>query len=194
MHHLLLKLSDVFVCVSVPSLATAVTDPSCFLTKFTGVQATPGNSFDYQSCAQFDYNTGYCSEFAVMYNNHDFLPAFTYNFQCSSQLLVDFIPVFIYTYALYFISSSVISIIFCRLERKSLPRFLLQDLPAVIWPKEVEDGKGMLVRLENIIVTLMSGFTILLTFGMASPVLAAVVVLSMVAQTVEYQVLYKSNP
>ena len=166
-----------------------MTDPSCFLTKFFGVPPVAGEYFSVPVCIQFDYVTGLCSELGFRDIVHSFIPGFTYNFQCSSVLLTNYVPVFLYSYALGFTSSLFASVLLCRVKKKNVPKILLFVLPSIIWPEEVEDGHGRLVRLQDVLSSLMSGFTVLLTFGMASPPLAAVVVLSMVTQTVELQVI-----
>lgn len=150
----------------------------------------PPSDFYFPTCNSYNLTTGQCSNIAVETVFIQYVPAFTYNHQCSSTLLVDYIPVFVYTYVSYYLMSLFGGLVLTSFKKSSLPQFLVAVLPGLLWPAEVEDGLGRLIRMDGIMVTVMNNFTVLLTFGLASPLLAAAVVIGTLLQTYEWQVLF----
>ena len=150
----------------------------------------PSNAFNFPTCQSFNLTTGQCDEFAMTVAVINYVPAFTYNHQCSSTLFVDYIPVFVYTYVSYYLTTLFSGAIITSLKKASIPKLLVSVLPGLLWPAEAEDGLGRLIRMDGIIVTVMNNFIVLLTFGLASPLLAGAIIIGTLLQTYEWQILF----
>ena len=82
--------------IALPCLATAFTDPACFVTLILGNQQQPLIDSVHPNCLIFSSSTGECINSGLSSTFINTVPGFVYNDQCSSAVLTNYIPVFIY--------------------------------------------------------------------------------------------------
>ena len=84
--------------IIIPCFATLLTDPSCFVTLIFGNQAPRSIETIFPNCLAFSPTTGECTATGFGSGGLMYLPGFVYNDQCSSAVLTNYIPVFVYSY------------------------------------------------------------------------------------------------
>ena len=138
-----------FNSIVAPLISVAVSDRNCFAELFTGLE-------EISTAGEFEYCTSWsgdvCESTRYIDLSTSFYPPFTYQYQCASALLKNFIPVFLYSYTLV---AFVLPFGYCFklqfLSRFSVPR------PSII-----------MSDMLHIIV-------VLLTFGLAAPIVAVAI-------------------
>jgi hypothetical protein len=117
-------------------------------------------------------------------------PPFFYSYQCGSTLLTSYIPVHMYSVSLQILSTiaTFIFVISSSSVMTQYPHWLLSLLPGVCWPghwQSVESSSVdlnpkpiRLVEPHQIVSNTMSSLTLLLSFGLCSPVLCGYIALS----------------
>jgi hypothetical protein len=121
-------------------------------------------------------------------------PPFFYSYQCGSTLLTSYIPVHMYSVSLQILSAilTFIFVVFASSVIDQYPPWLLSSLPGVCWPDHWQrvsnssidlDTKPIrLVKPHQLVSNTMSNLTLLLSFGLCSPVLCSYLTLSICVQ------------
>eukprot|EP00981_Chlorochromonas_danica_P003448 scaffold654_cov207-Ochromonas_danica.AAC.33 len=86
-----------FNTIVAPCLATMIASSDCFYYVFASPQ-TINASYTFEQCELF--GTLGCDSFSSATHSFDFAPPFSYTYQCSSAMLVDYAYVFAYKYIL----------------------------------------------------------------------------------------------
>eukprot|EP00981_Chlorochromonas_danica_P010269 scaffold3071_cov194-Ochromonas_danica.AAC.1 len=86
-----------FNTIVAPCLATMVASSDCFYYVFAS-PSTITASYSFEECVKFA-GLG-CEAFQLTTHSIDFSPPFSYTYQCSSAMLVDYAYVFAYKYVL----------------------------------------------------------------------------------------------
>lgn len=175
--------------IFIPCFATGVTDPTCFLTAFIGNDLQSSKA-TYPYCRVFDAQSGLCLLEGFTDTLVSYVPAFTYNYQCSSELFTNYEPVFMYSYVLNLLLAAFGPPLLILFQKKNIPKFLVSILPGLMWPESADDGDGKLLIMDGILVTIMSNNIVLFTFGFGSPPLAVATFLATMIETYEWQILY----
>lgn len=118
-----------------------------------------------------------------------FNPAFDYTYECSSALLMAYIPVYLYTYTMLAIFPPILYFILAYIPRrffpKNFPFKIVQILRPQDWNRDI--GCPVVLRSNSIQALFIQHITIILTFGMASPFLAVIICISMIINTYGWQ-------
>jgi Leucine-rich repeat (LRR) protein len=119
----------------------------------------------------------------------DFYPSFTYSFQCGSGILTSYVPVLIYSFTF-----RMISLLLKRLWRVVKERVLFarktmaDELNKSSYSEETQERIASSVRNAThegqFVSTSLMYCVVLLTFGLASPPLAGIMMLSMIVDYV----------
>lgn len=165
-------------------------DTTCFYFLFVGNDSEISGS-EYPACSNFDIISGQCTEISFYSTAIPYITAFTYNNQCSSALLANYLPVFLYASIINLAFAALGSFAIARIKKSIIPGFVVSLLPNLMWPAEVNDGgRGELVVMDGIVASIMGNFIILFTFGFAAPVLAAATMWTAILSTFEWQILF----
>ena len=193
-----------------PCLATAFTDQSCFQDFFTGcseVSATYSVPICQSFYQEFDTETYQVHTSCELYNEVSFTtsytPAFIYYYACGAKLLTLYIPVYIYIYTILFVAVPLSLCIQAKVKKVWLPKqlryFMIKGIlrPAAAYQKVDFAGQlrskqnakdySMLIRGDSIQVIQINHLVILMTFGLASPILAIIMALAIIADTFAWQ-------
>jgi Leucine-rich repeat (LRR) protein len=190
-----------FTFIISPVLATFFSDNTCFRYFITG-QATVDSSFQtdvYEcyivcslECASFcEYTAGDQTVVAA-----SVVPSWQYSYQCSSSLLVNYTPVLLYSFAITGILVPLLQYLYCQFTREAIEKYIPRVLMARYFantiyaykkPDDAADhasvgshtaGSGRSSGLFNGISVISRAYMnigVLITFGMASPLLAVAV-------------------
>ena len=93
-----------FSVVVAPCLAITLVDSNCL----SALWITPSeitSTYEYNICSSFNITSKACLEESVLTSENTFVPPFIYSYQCSSSLLVQYVPMFM---AMYGVSGIVI--------------------------------------------------------------------------------------
>lgn len=190
----------VFNSVVAPCLATALSDSSCFEELFVG-SGTICSSYDFKACLEVDQeliNGVYvtrCTHYSYPSFVIEFDPAFTYNYSCGSAILMSYIPVFIYTYLIVGFCTPIFYCLLAKLPADYFHDAVLRGVDAVLRPQDLtrsESGDNdkvvsAYIQGGSIQALHIQHITILLTFGLNSPLLAMTIVLSLLVTTFMWQ-------
>jgi hypothetical protein len=200
-HRILMSL---FAFIGGPFISTFFTASDCFRDLFVGeIPVTSTASLLGYTCRDecttscFATCTTSCVEICGFYSPEmlslTMTPPWIYSYQCSSSLVVDYVPVIIVTYA---ISGAVVPLV--KLALFMFPSRYLSKLRALfpakvatllfntmhVWDRDdvlrladnnIHNDEDALIKVNNIRVKYLLNVAVLLTFGIASPLLAVVV-------------------
>jgi hypothetical protein len=107
-------------------------------------------------------------------------PPFTYSYQCSSTLVISYIPVYIYMSCIQIVGVLLRTLIFFTVDYSSFPGWMQSHLPGICWPLYWKSDSyrkpSDLLKSDKILSPITNNLMILLTFGLCSPILAFVIV------------------
>jgi Leucine-rich repeat (LRR) protein len=155
-------------------------------------------SLDSENCTiVFDTTCGFSDSQVV---DVTVVPPWLYSYQCSSALVQDYVPVMVLSYA---ISGAIVPICFLLVlwmpplllnkMQRFIPKFLKKQL-VLLTPVETvtasnQDDNGLpisssvkLIRETAVVLKFLLNLTVLLTFGIASPLLAVIIALETFVQ------------
>lgn len=167
--HLLLLL---FNSIVAPMVSAACTDRSCFVEVFVGRDSVVSKS-QYSACTDASGNT--CSDIDIVELSSSFTPPFSYSYQCMSSILTSFIPVFLFSHILVGFLVPVALICCLCLSTSHTRSAVTHLLPIVLFPEAYYTGTGTpekILRPGLILSNLLNHFAVMLTFGVAAPLLA----------------------
>jgi hypothetical protein len=180
----------IFNSIVAPIIATVLTDRSCLADMFQyGDEITSSGS--YTLCDQIDIDTKLCVSTSDVALSTSFQPPYNYSYQCSSAVLVNFIPVFILTYSmLSFIQPILLFCLVYFITRSKPLKSMLVVLPSILWPNRAHKYEFRKVILANPIVSgLLHHIVVLLTFGIACPPLGVVIATSICLITFQWELI-----
>jgi Leucine-rich repeat (LRR) protein len=174
--------------VLVPCVATVLVSDSCFLKLF---QQQPAPFLDDPRCDSTDVlyknDTLRCSA-ASDYNVGALDPPFIYSYQCSSAVITNYVPVLLYAYAItgFAVPSYIVILISASDDGKGLFSRIVRRLktwgPRILRRSTESTNPWMLFPFEPLVGTIILSSTILCTFGLAFPYLAAVILCGLVLE------------
>lgn len=153
------------------------------------------SSYTYQEClirfVDFDGHTKCLKYSPAVMDPLKVSPPFSYSYQCGSTLLVSYIPVYMYSVSLQFVSTMVKLGIISTISSDLFPAvWLMKWLSPVAWPwhlfhklKVISESSNSfksppLIKPHQIILTVINNLILLLSFGLCSPVLGCYIALS----------------
>jgi hypothetical protein len=174
----------IFNSIIAPGMATALTDSSCFQEVFIDTE-TITSSYSLTTCIEsYEVVSGVvsstiCTHYDTVTYETEFTPNFIYYYTCGTKLLTLYTPVFIYTYTILFITSGIVYSLFTVLPTSYFPQWLLTRVDGIIRPND--RGNVIferLIRAHSIEALLTQHIIVLLTFGINSPILAMIMMIT----------------
>ena len=199
-HHLkwMIAFLLLFNNIAAPSLATAFTDDKCY-EQLINPSCEINAFYELPVCNiyELDVSTGLrdCYEYITLSIETPFSAPFIYNYQCSSSIIVNYVPVFLFAYAFLTLMFPLLYCVFLFPGTYiNLPQPLKDVVPTLLVPPSIlhlapQSPHVPVLRPDRIIATLMSHFAVLLTFGIASPILGCVIGVTVCVLTLMHQLI-----
>jgi hypothetical protein len=144
------------------------------------------STYPFRECTKEQVLTteSYCVEYSPIDMDPLFItPPFTYSYQCVATLLTSYIPVYLYSTSIQFITLWIKYLLIFSTHPNQYPTFLFKLLPGVFWPLHwstsihQQPSLVRLIRPSEIMCTTFNHLIIFVTFGFCSPVLGCYIVL-----------------
>ena len=177
-----------------PFLVSTVQDQSC-LNRLLYPPPPISTEYTYMGCTFFSYNvdTGVfsCTQYdEITPVPAEYTPAFVYNNACTNSILRNFIPAILYSYCIAtFMIPWITIFIPAQLTLTQIPKLLRGIFMGALFPSETEALRDDLFDAELTVVNFMRDLSMLLTYGLTSPPLGAIIAFSMQFKSVLYQTL-----
>lgn len=173
----------VFNNLVMPCIVVAVTDSSCFYNFFFPSSINEvTSSYQYKFCAQIFrlLPDGYemCTEYVERSMSQHFRPAFVYNFQCGSTIIVQYTGVFIFGYLLMVALDPLKMCLANLINPRCIPTYLARMLPGIYFPQLEGSQFNSLFNPYWEVHKNVFHIFMLLTFGSVNPILAACIALA----------------
>jgi hypothetical protein len=160
-----LLLMTIFNSVLAPCLATIVTDRQCLYDSFFGTTDVQ-SSYAITYCERVSPTSLNCQRQSVLEVDSVYSPPVIYNYQCSSAILQNFVPVMLYTYSYVIFASPLGYMLLTQVSPFWMSDFFHTKLPWIVWPLEYGAHCSTLFKPELILAALNSSIAVLLTFGL----------------------------
>lgn len=176
--------------IGIPCLVTAVISPNCFYNLFVPAPAIQ-TTYQYQYCNLINNHNGQCYSSEYTYGTTVYDPPFVYSYQCSSSFITYYAPAFVFLCITATILSPLSEAItlwaHSRLPVESREKkLLLHVTPRILQPihenqkpSSSQQKSGPYFDANHHIVTLLSYFGILLTFGTVFPPLGVAMAITL---------------
>lgn len=181
--------------IALPCIVVAAISPGCFYNVFITAPACE-SSYLYQQCSGVILETG-CNIYVTTQASVSYNPPYSYSYQCSSSFVKNYAPAFIYmcftaTFlvpaAQYFLSrfhercapGSQMRLLLNRINQYPVLEEIMYDANA---PTEPEFRWRMYFNANQILLTQLTFFGILMTFGVVFPPLAAALAFTICVMT-----------
>ena len=165
--------------------------------------------YTYRSCIKLtsDVEGGlFCSEYSTEYvDSASLTPPFTYNFQCGSVILTAYLPVFLLSFSVQLFLPFCLWLFLAAVPNLSIPPHVRNLVHGVLcpanWKLDCTDNdlynKAFLKRKPRAVLEtssilcndVLNNWLIMLTFGLASPVLAVAIVCVVVVKMCMWNIL-----
>jgi hypothetical protein len=174
----------VFNSILAPGLATALTDTSCFSDIFTGTSSIT-SSYSLTTCIEsYQVANGnivntVCTHYETVTYQTQFYPPFIYYYTCGTKLLTLYTPVFVYLYTILLIASNLVYFCFAAAKTSWIPIWILSKIDGIVRPNDrLKILFERLIRSHSIQALLTQHIVVLLTFGINSPLLAVIMMIT----------------
>jgi len=199
-HHLkwMIAFLLLFNNIAAPALATAFTDDKCY-EQLIAPTCEIDAFYELPVCNIYALDVATqlreCFEYIQLSIETPFDAPFIYNYQCSSSIIVNYVPVFLFVYAFL---GLMFPLMYCVLLFSTVyissPQWIKDVIPALLIPPDTlqhypQSLHVPVIRPNRIIATLMSHFAVLLTFGVASPLLGLAIGVSLCVLTYMHQLI-----
>jgi Leucine-rich repeat (LRR) protein len=164
-----------------PCIATIASNQSCFYYVFVSQSAIQTSPVEH--CLIFDSNDKkpYCVEYETVSLDLASRPPFQYSYACGSALLVAYIPVLLYSYTIAGIVLPSIRLLMMHYEG------VVDKLSNDSFFRIGQFWDPNRVRGRQLITNYLIQIIVLLTFGLASPLLSIVIVTSISSNVLLHQ-------
>lgn len=126
-----------FNSIVAPCLAILVTERSCFNGIFIK-QASVQETFSFSFCALYNpSDLSQCEGEASWFTSLDYTPPFLYNYDCYSNVITAYTPIFIFSYSILSISLPIASMYIPTLTKRKWFRGVL---PAIFWLEQAPNS------------------------------------------------------
>jgi Leucine-rich repeat (LRR) protein len=198
-----------FTFIISPVLATFFSDNTCFRYFITG-QPAVSSPYQMEEYDCFTVCAVECVSYCEFLIGEDITvaasvtPSWQYSYQCSSSLLVNFTPVLLYSFALSGLLVPLLAYLYCQLPHAFIERYVPEGLAARFITKTIyaykRDGDELLRSRRrklfngvNVTSRAYMNIGVLITFGMASPLLAVAVSMDCVNLYVSWKALIQRH-
>jgi hypothetical protein len=185
----------VFNSIFAPVIASALTDDNCFLQLFTGTE-TAHSSSTYTYCSRLspaiDSTTpSACLETGVLTLHTEYKPPVMYQYQCTSSILSNFVPVLLLSYTGLAFVLPVLIFFLSYLSTSTLTfRRYMHRLPGIFWPTHLKDVPNHRIMHPGVVIAALLGhIVVLVTFGLASPPLALAICITVWVTSLQWELL-----
>ena len=192
-------LISVFNQVVVPAISVMIFSDNCFYNAFVPSQAI-STQLNYQIGESDDRRWFYTGQYVTVNSDYSLSPPFSYSFQCSSQLLVSFTPVFVYRFLIDGLLFPCLLVLLKKWQlwgyarkgwQSNVYQYVTMFLNSSLRPiglKEWDDVNAPTVFSgDRFTVGLVCDIAIILSFGTAFPVLAIIGAISVCVRSVFLQ-------
>jgi Leucine-rich repeat (LRR) protein len=190
----LMTFIPIFNTAIIPILTSALLDSSCFENVFVP-EGDITASYSYMVCTRtvISFIDGATSIDCLESTNSGLLTttfssSFRYNYTCTSALLKNYAPVVLFGLLIKSIASPLLYlwIVSLKLDRKSFALF--KYLPILLWPDYLQQADASTVAFDSVklVAFCRTDVSVLLSFGVASPVIAIAAVICVCIQTTMY--------
>jgi Leucine-rich repeat (LRR) protein len=204
---------DEFNFIASPVIATLLTDSSCFLNVFVPM-ASVASEYQVESsinenCTPITLANGGSSlscvaTFQLETVQQSVEPPWVYSYQCSSSIFTNYIPVLMYSFTFSGIVMPAIQFILMFARDATIKKIVPEKYQSIFvnklpWPtfqkpyteEELTKGKESpkIFNLGALISTIILELTVLITFGMASPVLGVCVAVCLVSLSIQWRLM-----
>eukprot|EP00602_Paraphysomonas_sp_CaronLab_P011046 CAMPEP_0185021922 /NCGR_PEP_ID=MMETSP1103-20130426/4621_1 /TAXON_ID=36769 /ORGANISM="Paraphysomonas bandaiensis, Strain Caron Lab Isolate" /LENGTH=1297 /DNA_ID=CAMNT_0027553721 /DNA_START=274 /DNA_END=4167 /DNA_ORIENTATION=+ len=197
-------LLGIFNWTLLPCVVVALTSESCYKGIFIANDSIE-TYYSYNMCVNVGGGPFSACEGSIVTTTYlSVVPPYSYNYACASELIVDYVPVYIYSYSMLLLSFIVIPMIFVTSQHNddvSVFWFFERIVGGIIWPNRwlrsdiassytspagsnnfknesqnlFVPSSHVLYRPFGVLTEAVKHFAILLTFGLTSPALAIAV-------------------
>lgn len=195
----LILLFLLFNSIVAPLLATAAVDRNCFANLYRSEDPVE-SSYTHEYCSRFTSifqsagEEAACSRFLYLSLSTSFDPPFTYSYACSSALITIFVPslVFVYTFTSIGLPLVYGGLLWVKnpenvpLVGASLPRIF----PFIFMPSDENTVFSPMISVKVLVARMLHNIAIMLTFGIASPMLAVVIAVDSVVRVSTWLLLF----
>jgi hypothetical protein len=175
---------SIFNTIIIPSLVVMVISPNCFYHAFQP-ESDITSKYSFNSCEAINQNS-VCIQYETQYSATSYSPPFTYSYQCGSEFITYYAPVFVLLCMLSTFIIPIIQIIWIKMNLPYILKFGHLLNPTL-------DNKVKNVIKINEIYELLVGVLIfiglMITFGAIFPPLAFVLLLALLTKTYFHQML-----
>jgi Leucine-rich repeat (LRR) protein len=180
----------IFNSVAAPCLISAVTDIECFQYAFVKSPVIQ-SGYSFYTCDVYDLqNPDMCLLEREITSNTEFVPPFVYNYDCTSSLLYNFIPVYMYKFIYITFIDPIVFMRVCSIESSRVPHWIRRMLPGILWPKEHHATTPQRIfKPDRILCQHLTYLSILLTFGIMCPPLSVLILVACCVSCVKWQIL-----
>ncbi len=179
----------IFVFLIAPIMAEIFSDGSCFSALFNNPD-TFQISYLQEKCLYMDADAAVkCVGYDIIEQVVSFEESLIYNNECNYVIFRNYIPVLIITYIVMFLITPFGYYYISKLNVESISEKLLLILPGIIWPDKISSFKFDIFTSEYVISSLFLHLSVLITFGMVSPLLAVVVCFYNITELVMWEVI-----
>ncbi len=180
----------IFNNVVAPCLVSSLGDTSCFYYAFAESPKI-SSGYSYVLCDIYDVlRPDTCLVFRSFGYQSTFHPPFIYNFECTSALFKNFIPVYMYNYVFLAFVDPLIFAYLCSIHSRDVNGLVRNALPGILWPEEshaLEPKKIM--KADRVMYAQLNHVAVLLTFGVIFPPLAALITLTSIVVALKWQII-----
>ncbi len=185
--------------VLVPAISVMIFSDNCFYNAFVPASTITTN-LNYEIGEVNDRKLFSTGQYVTVNSYYTFSPPFTYSFQCSSQLLVSFTPVFVYRFLIDGLLFPCLLVLLKKWQlwgyarkgwQSNVYQYVTMFLNSSLRPiglKEWDDVNATTVFSgDRFTVGLVCDIAIILSFGTAFPVLAIIGAISVCVRSVFLQ-------
>jgi len=161
---------SIFNNIIIPCAVVMIISPNCFYNVFQQ-ESDVTSLFSYSACTTVNQEATSCVKFSNVDSVTTYTPPFTYSYQCSSDFITYYSPVFIF---FCIISTFIFPFIQVLWIRWKLPNILL--FSRVFYPAD-ESEVTIFMHIDQVHKVLVFELTLvglLMTFGVIFPPLAVV--------------------
>jgi hypothetical protein len=155
-------------------VVVAFSSSKCFSAFFFGLGEIT-NTVEYTKCSVQSYSNGVikCTEYTTAYITDTIERPFVYNGGCTDEIMIDYIPVHIYAYA-FDIVTQLTNIIGTKCLYKSQSIIHLPKVAQI----DLNVKRRRIICSGKLFTFVFGHFALLLTFGLSSPFLSAIILIA----------------
>jgi len=173
---------SIFNNIIIPGVTVVIISPNCFYHVFQQ-ESDVTSTYSFKSCSYY-YHNGSCQVYSTFNSTTTYSPPFTYSYQCSSDLITYYAPVFVFVCILSTFIFPIIQILWIRWKLPNILRF-----SRVFYPND-DSEVIVLMYIDQVYKVLVFELTLLgllITFGVIFPPLGVAFFLTITVSSYYHQ-------